>query len=198
MTNGSRWVSACLEAAALGSAEARRTRISGPSSALRARRWRLWLCAVPHQLRAGEERLGLCGRWAQLLACRSPAGRCRCLPACSRKERCGSPVSRGGGRRGSVTVRNFRSSARLSKKQRIISIGPRSLWRLAFRRPAGGLGNGWPGSRGSPDYSLILTNRTTSQPVLRQWCNHLPTRQVLRWLSSLCSTFAPGVAASDT
>jgi hypothetical protein len=71
-------------------------------------------------------------------------------------------------------------------------------YHAAFRRPAGGLGNGWHGSRGSPDYSLILTNRTTLKAVLRQWCNHLPTRQVLRWVSSLCYTFAPGVAASDT
>jgi hypothetical protein len=206
-TNGSRWVSECLGSGRRGSAEARRACISGPSSALRARRWRSWLWAVPRQLRAGEERLRLCGRWAQLLARRSPAGRCRRLPACSRKERCGSPVSRGGGRRNTVAgdsfydrspSETFRSSARLSKKQRIISIGPRSLWRVAFRRPAGGLGNGWHGSRGSPDYSLILTNRTTLQAVLRQWCNHLPTRQVLRWVSSLCYTFAPGVAASDT
>jgi nucleoside-diphosphate-sugar epimerase len=45
-------------------------------------------------------------------------------------------------------------------------------WRSG--RPAGGLGNGWPGSRGSPDYSLILTNRTTSQPVLRSGVTTCP------------------------
>jgi hypothetical protein len=112
-TNGSRWVSECLGSGRRGSAEARRACISGPSSALRARRWRSWLWAVPRQLRAGEERLGLCERWAQLLARRSPAGRCRRLPACSQKERCGSPVSRGGGRRNTVAGDSFYHRSRL-------------------------------------------------------------------------------------
>jgi hypothetical protein len=55
-----------------------------------------------------------------------------------------------------------------------ISAGSRSSPRVTFQPPASGFVNVWAGCRTSRDYSLISTNRTTSQPVWRQWRDHLP------------------------